>query len=316
MVGMYDSVNMRLFAGEAAGVDFLEEVPCRLDPTSVVLHEWMGSRCFTGRLGNLHVRVTEGKVDVAGGSLCRWHLGNNVETMGRHDVEEAVMRLSDTLHIPMDRAEVTRLDVAENFIMKLPVDVYLERLGRLGAALPCRQQHGIYYYRTAETLCFYDKVDEQERRHNGVPNVYKGRNVLRYEMRIAGRLPAAFKVERVTGGMLYDEAFYMAALRKWRDTYKSIKKTHEIKPKLYVMKGKKEFYRIAALAYIEQFGGELKFLRYIDEARKCGEVDRKTAYQLRQAVEEVCNSESVAVSYSEAMKELDKKVTEAVRFYR
>ena len=314
--GMYDSVNMRLFAGEAAGVDFLEEVPCRLDQHSVAEHIMAGFSWVTGKLGNLSVRVTDGRVDVYGGSLCRWYLGNNVETMGRHDVQEAVMRLSDTLHLPMDRAEVTRLDVAENFIMRQPVDVYLGRLGRWGKALPEPRGKGIYYHRTAETLCFYDKVAEQEQEHNGVPSMYEGKNVLRYEQRFAGRLSAAFKVGRVTGGTLYDVAFYKAALARWRDTYRSIRKTHEIKPRLDVMKGKKEFYRVAALAYIEQFGGELQFMRYIDEARKCGEVDRKTAYQLRQAVEEVCKSDSVAVSYSEAIKELDKKITEAVLYYR
>ena len=54
----------------------------------------------------------------------------------------------------------------------------------------------------------------------------------------------------------------------------------------------------------------------ISEAQNRGELTKKQAYDLRQAVHDANKERAEFVVKSDAIEELDKKVTEAVRFYR
>ena len=114
---MYDSVFMRLTQNEVQGVDFLAETPCYLE--DVAEHVFSdGLVVLTGHLGNLKVIVNRYQVKVKDGSLCKYYMGNNFKAMGRKDTQRAIEKLSDTLHLPMSLAAVTRLDVAQNFCTK------------------------------------------------------------------------------------------------------------------------------------------------------------------------------------------------------
>ena len=54
----------------------------------------------------------------------------------------------------------------------------------------------------------------------------------------------------------------------------------------------------------------------ISEAQKRGELTKKQAYDLRQTIIDVCKVREGLTMKSDAIQELDKKVNEAVRFYR
>lgn len=312
---MFDTVNFRLTAGEYEGASFVEETPCYL--TDVATHQYnSGEVVLTGSLNGLKVTVNRWQVKVKDTSLCKWFLGDNFKSMGRGDVQRAVEKMSDLLHLPMSLATVTRLDVACNLIMQHPIDVYINHLGVLPRAKRLLQPSGLYYSKTNEVLCFYEKCREQRARGEAIPDLYRGRNVLRYEQRFTHRLASVLGVPTVTGATLYDERFYIAVLNRWRDTYNDIKKINDIQLKFASMKGKQGLYRCGVLALIEQFGGELAFLNQIAEAQKRGEVDRKQAHDLREAVKRACQEREGLTVKSEAVNELTKKVAEAVRFYR
>ena len=51
------------------------------------------------------------------------------------------------------------------------------------------------------------KTREQKSNREPIPELYEGRNVLRYEQRYTNRIASQLKVNEVTGAMLYDEAF-------------------------------------------------------------------------------------------------------------
>lgn len=85
------------------------------------------------------------------------------------------------------------------------------------------------------------------------------------------------------------------------------------------MKTKKEFYRACVLAVIEQMGGEVEMIAHINEAQKRDDnsgLTAKQAFDLRQAVKEACKIADGLTAPSEAITELDKKIAEAIRFYR
>lgn len=311
---MYDTINFKLTAEDVCNIDFLEETPCYLN--NIAHHIFSGEPVVTGDLGGLKVVASEWQVKVKDGSLCKWYLGDNLKSMGRGDVKRAVEKMSDLLHLPMNLATVTRLDVACNFIMKHPIDIYINHLGVLAWAKRLLQPNGLYYHKTNEVLCFYDKSREQRAKGEYLPDLYRDRNVLRYEQRFTHRLASVLGVPTVTGATLYDEAFYIAVLKRWRDTYNAISKINDIQLNYKAMKGKQGLFRFGVLTLAEIAGGEVAMLSQIDEARKQGELTAKQAYDMRQAVKQACQEREGVTVKSEAISELTKKVAEAVKFYR
>lgn len=120
---MYDTVNFRLLQREAGGVDFLAEMPCFLE--NIGEHYYNGETVITGSLNGLKISLNRYQMKIKDSSLCKWYLGDNFQTMGRGDTQRAIEKLSDTLHVSMSKATVTRLDIAQNFITKHPPPRYI-----------------------------------------------------------------------------------------------------------------------------------------------------------------------------------------------
>lgn len=311
---MYDSVNFRLWQSEAGGVDFLGEIPCVLDDLGE--HYYNGEVVLTGSLNGLKISLNRNQMKIKDGSLCKWYLGDNFKAMGRGDTQKALEKLSDILHVDMSKASVTRLDIAQNMIMMHPVDVYINHLGLLRYSTRLLEPNELYYVQTNGRLCFYDKNREQKTKKENIPELYKERNVLRYEQRYNQRIASNLGVCEVTGGMLYDEAFYCKILDRWKDTYKAIQKINDIQINFKAMRTKKELQLMGVLSLVEQAGGQLQMIAQINEAQKLGTLTKKQAFDLREAVKEACKVKDGVMIESEAITELDKKILEAVRFYR
>lgn len=313
---MIDTLNIQLTAAEVEGVDFLNEIAPHLNPEGVALHDYRGDQVLSGDLNGLKVTASSWQLRVGGGSLCKWMLGDNFSDMTRGDIQRAVERLSDELHQPIARATVKRLDIASNIITRYPTDVYLNHLGVLQYANRLMQPHSLYYTRPDITLCFYDKVREQRDKREPIPELYRDCNVLRYEQRFTRRLGKTFKRERVTAADLYDEMFYIVLLNRWREGYRAIKKINDVTLNFQAMKNKQQLYRMGVLSMVERVGGEVEMLAHITEAQKRGDLTKKQAFDLRQAVKEACKEREGLTTPSDAIAELDKKIAEAIRFYR
>ncbi len=310
---MYDNIDFKVRGFEVGGIDFLSQTPLYFDVTGE--HCFNGENVITGKLDGLRISASQRGVNVTDGSLCKWYLGDNFKTMERGDIQRAIEKLSDTLHLPMEKASVTRIDLAQNFIMKYPTEVYFNHLG---SNYPCKrleQPDGLYYSKHDTLLVFYDKVKEQRAKGQTIPELYTNRNTLRYEMRYKARLKDTFKVDRVTGAMLYEEQFYMDIVKRWKKAYKDIKKINDITLNFKAMAGKKDLYKLALASLIEQQGGELAMIQQINELFKKGKIKKKQSYDLRQAIKEASRA-SIATVESDVIKELDKKIEDVVRFYR
>lgn len=314
---MFDTVNFKLTRAEVEGVDFLREITPYLDPDAVGYHNYNGVLSATGKIGNLSVGLNSWQVRVKDGSLCKWMLGDNYQTMTRDDVQRAIERLSDALHLPMDRALITRLDVGMSIPVEQPCANYFNHLGALAYAKRFANVGSVNYYRHrhAEWLCFYDKNFEQRDKRKTIPEQYRGLNVLRYEQRYMSRLPSLLGVPTVTGAMLYDEEFYTCLLTRWRDAYQAIKKENDITINFEQMRTKRKFYAMGVLAMVERVGGEHAMLTKISEAQKRGELTAKQAFDLRKEVKAVCGKKAGMAAPSEAITELDRKIGEATQLY-
>lgn len=313
---MYDTVNFCLSVMDVPNVVFLEETPCYLDSSTIACHNFSDKQVITGNLNGLKVSVGSNQVAIKDGSLCKWFLGDNYQTMSRKDTQEAIERLSDTLHLPINKAVVTRMDVAKNIIVDYPTDEYFDHLGELKYFKRLKEPTGLYYAKKEGRLCFYDKNAEQKAKGGTIPELYKGRNVLRYEQRYLKRLHRQLKRETVTGATLYDETFYIDVLNRWKFAYDSISKVNDQAFNFPKMKNKRQFYRMGVLSMVERAGGELPMINQINAAQKRGELTAKQAFDLRKEVKEACKTETGFTVKNAAISELDKKILEAVKYYR
>ncbi len=310
---MIDTVNFRLTIAEAGGVDFLGEIPRYLDSVAEHLHE-DGQLTITGRLGGLRVSLSRYQMKVGEGSLCKWYLGDNYQTMSRGDVAGAIESLSDALHVPMEKADVCRMDIGQSFVMKCPTSAYLDHLGFLNYSTRLEQPNSLYYQQKDRQLCFYDKNKEQKSRHEAVPELYEGKNVLRYEQRYTSRLSKRLNVPRMTGELLPEPTFYRSLLERWRGDYERIQKINDITLNFRAMRTKRELHKMGVLSLVEKQGGQVAMLEQINEAVKRGDLTRKQAYDLRQEVNAACMMGAGLTEQSGLIAELNEKVATAARF--
>ena len=311
---MYDTVNLLLPFTEVGDTSLIEEIPCYL--TDVGEHNYSRDTIITGYLNGLKVIVSQTQVKVKDGSLCKYFLGDNFQMMRRADTQQAIEKMSDELHLPMARARITRLDVAVNLIMQYPIAIYLNHLGVMRYKTRYVEPNGLSYIAKLERLLFYDKVREQRAKGEFVPEMYRGRNLLRYEQRVLQRVPNVLKQQAVTGASLYDEQFYTFLLKRLLTNYQSIMKVNDIQLNTKTMKTVSELKRMAVVELIEKFGGEVAFLNQIAEAQQRGEITAKQAHDLRKEIKKACTAGGEIVVKSDAIAELDKKLSEAVRYYR
>jgi hypothetical protein len=311
---MYDSVDLTLRKQQAPGIKLIDQTSRYFDIQGEHRYD-NGNISLSGNLGGLKLLVSDEKVKIGNGSLCKYYLGDNFRTMTRGDTKRAIEQLSDTLHLPINNADVTRIDIAQNLIMNHPPEAYFNHLGELSRCNRLPQPNGIYYQNGKQQIIFYNKIKEQKNKKQPIPEPYKDRNVLRYELRYKERLREVFEKDRVTGSDLYNEPFYIRLIDNWQSNYNNIHKIKLIEIDFSNMHTKKELFLIALADTISRQGGELLFLEQINDAAKRGEMTAKQKFDIRNAVREAC-SLSLNTKESELIAELNKKVTEAVKYYR
>lgn len=116
--------------------------------------------------------------------------------------------------------------------------------------------------------------------------------------------------------MLYNEEFYISLIDRWRGAYKSIQKINDMTLDFKGAKTKQQLYKMGVVSLIDRVGGLTPALKQVEEEMKKGTLTRKQAYDLKQAMNDAMSIDSGLTTPNEAILELDKKVNEAVKFYR
>jgi len=313
---MYDNIDFNLKREQAGNIDLLAEIPLLLKNTSEHYFDNGASVSITGYIDSLKVNVTDKRVKVSDSSICKWYLPENFQTLTRGDTKRAFEKLSDTLHLPMYKADVTRIDLAQGIIVKHETPVYYNHLGILQYYSRLEQNRGLYYNNNNRKLVFYDKVAEFKHKNLLVPVMYQNRNVLRYEMRYYRQLLKQFNLPELRAEMLYNEKFYIDIIDRWHTEYKNINKIRNINNIDYTMiKTKEQLKKQALLLLIQEQGGEIEFYKMIAEAQAKGDLTKKQAFDLRNLIKEAGKSE-ILTCESDVITELDKKIKEAVKYYR
>ena len=313
---MVDTINLRL-CNDNYENSYLTFARNTLERVKITEYE-NGCISVAGKIGNLNVFITKYSIEINGGSLCKWYLGDNLQTLYRRDIKNAIEKLSDTLHLNIGNADITRLDIAQNILLNYPIRLYLKYFGLYAHKLPLTQNLGIYYEHGNETLCFYDKIEEMKRSGAIIPTIFTNENIMRYEQRYFGRIPQTFELPNFTADMLYKEKYYIKVLDKWRAAYEAIDKIKDIGSiniNFENMKTKKDLYKIAVAALIKNLGGKNEVINQINIAAKNEQLTRKQKFDLLEVIEDCANSSEITF-VADFTTELDKKIAEAISYYR
>jgi len=309
---MYDNLDFTLSKDLIPGTDLLQNVPQFLTNVSSQGVNQYGEY-VTGYLDSLKVSVSENRVKIYDSSLCKYYLGDNFKTLSKGDTKRAIEKISNCLHLPFHLANVTRIDFAKNLIMQYDEKVYYPYLGEAQYYNRLEQNNGLYYNNQLRQLVFYGKEYEQKLKKQPIPELYKNRNVLRFEMRFRKQLRQQLKQSEVTAGLLYDEAFYCGLVKRWKDEYLAIQK---IKSKLTTMKptgSTKELIENMALFQLLEVG-QPQILNIVEEWQSKGLITKKQAKDHRDKIKELSKI-PIDEKGNDLINELNRKVKEAARYW-
>jgi hypothetical protein len=222
---MYDTINSWINRVEAG--DLSASTRCLTNAKEIVSKD-TGEVWTTGQLENMKVTVSMAGVSIKG-SLSKFLLPDNTYTLNRHQAKEAIEKLSDLLHLPLEFARITRIDISANMIIQYEALKYYEILGACPYFNRVQQTLNTLYYHGGNrdlqrTMVFYNKAREVSDRNGIIPDVFTDENLLRYESRWITRLPRQLKENEVMGRTLYDERFYSKVIDLWADNYFRIEK--------------------------------------------------------------------------------------------
>jgi hypothetical protein len=199
------------------------------------------------------------------GSLCKSYLNDNFQTLTRQCTQRAIEQLSDIIHISLNGAKVSRVDIGQNFIVNEDPEKYYYFLGNSKHFARLEQPHSITYQQGLRTKLFYNKVEEAKSKKLLLPKIFENRHVLRYELRFMSRLPKQFNKAIVTAQDLYNEAFYIHMLQRWIDEYNMIQKHKLLTPKTDNMTSNEAFEYF--FAYLIEIHGQNKALEHVEQIK-------------------------------------------------
>ncbi|MDL2320030.1 hypothetical protein LJC45_02730 [Alistipes sp. OttesenSCG-928-B03] len=287
-----------------------------LDNAKETVNRSTGEMWTSGTLKNLQISVGAAGVSVKG-SLAKFHLPDNTFTLTRQGTKETISDLSDALHIDLNAARITRIDVAANMIMQHEPARYYEALGGCRYFDRLATSTDTLSYRSKNkdhrrTLVFYDKLREVEGRGGIIPDVFAGSNLLRYEARWERRLPRQLKEPDITASTLYDSRFYCKVIDLWKDAYFNIEKKKTMKADaiedIRTVSGLTDY--VCAIALQKLPPDEVRNI--IDEAKRKGIFeDRNYYYRATRKLKDIAGKAALSET-SELVNELDRAVRQAV----
>lgn len=308
---MFDTIEFYLLQEDWPGIDFLNEVSKQI----YVISEGNGKfgPFVIGNYGGYNVRINRYKITFSKCSLVRFKFGNNLKTLSRGDTRKIIDQMEDELHLSVSQAHLTRIDMAQHIPMRQNPGLYFPFLGESRYYERLEQPNGLTYANSKRVKVFYNKLLEQKFKNLPLPEIYEGKNLLRYELRFIKRLPQQFNLPKVTLSLLADEKFHQQLVRQWREEYLNIQKVSVNTEALFPTGSSKNLIeQLAARTVVKM--GQNKLFNLINEWQTEEIITKKQAFDSRQIIQKISNA-SDYYSKNELIAELDKKIKEAARFF-
>lgn len=266
-----------------------------------------------GYLNNLKVGCYLNGISISG-SIAKYYLNDNFNTLTRSSTQKAIEMLSDQLKMNVCEAEIKRIDVATNFLMNNEPEVYYPLLGQSQYYSKVKYPHSVYYSNMNRTKLFYNKVIEGKKKGCNLPELWKGRSVLRYEMRYKKGINKQFN-SNVLASSLYDESFYMKLLDKWQEEYYNINKSKKITMNYKAIETPKDFMDQLILKCIDQYGMDT-LMEEVETLQKLKIFKHRRYYNnLKDMLKKIAETPGQTEEH-ELIEELDQKISRISKHYR
>lgn len=309
---MYDTLKLWLPIYELAGINYKSLLPSIL--TDISEHSKNNEYYITGSLNGLNLCISDKGISVKG-SLCKYYLSDNIQTLTRQDTQRAIEQLSDTLNLPVYKSKVSRLDTSHNFMMNYEPELYYAYLGESKNYQRLRQPHSLYYSNGLRKKLFYNKIEEAKSKRVTIPNIWQDKNVIRYELRFESRLAKQFNETTLTADRLYEEKFYINLIDKWHEEYKIIQKNKRFNLNYDTMKKPKDLITQMALLKMSEIGQD-GMMQFIEELKANNCFEHKEYYSRLKADIKRSLATYQTEQPNELISELSQKIKRVTEYYR
>ncbi len=303
---MYDTIHLCLPLERAGNTDFLCEIPLYLSDYEPFENKKTGEKWINGHLGNFKININENRI-LFKGSIAKYYLGNNIETLTRIQTQSAIEKMSDEIHLPMNDAKVTRIDFASNLIVDHPPQIYCNYLGECRHFVRSFHEKTLYYENHQRIKTFYDKIKEVKKKNKGesISKEWLENKILRYELRFIKRLPSQFNRLEINVSSLYEEKFYVNLVDRLVEEYEKINKLRQVKFDSKKMKTPNDFIKQLAVERLFDIG-QVRAMQRVDEMKKKF-ANSQNYYRLKRDITNLCKNPKYT-DEPELIEELTNKV--------
>lgn len=312
---MYDTIHLWLPSEAIKENGYLQRIPSLLTDVKEVCKE-NGEVYFNGRVKGMSASLSHAGISLKG-SICKSYLNDNFKTLTRQDTQRAIEQLEDIINLPIQEANLTRIDFAQSFITAQSPQEYYKFLGECPKYKRLTQPKSLYYQNGLRAKLFYNKIAEGKAKGQTIPSIWANKNVLRYELRYTSRLPYQFKRSQIQAKELHNEVFYIEMVERWAKEYETIEKNNSILDKMDInnIETPKDFIYQLALLQIKEMGIQRTF-ESIEELKSHNRFKHNEYYsRLKADIKKLCKSE-VWTERSSLITELDKKVKQVKEYCR
>ena len=306
---MYDKV--KFFVDRSIIGSQYTNITNHLEKAKVETDQTTGETRTKGTMNGLSIGVLGGGVFIEG-SLPKYHYGSNIYPLDREGTKECIEMISDTLGINMSGADVVGIEFGTTFMMQYKVSAYLAKLGEMSRLQRYNFNADTLYYKGSgkvqpRVYTFYDKLADCKAKHLPYPIDFEDKNLLRYEMRLKGRLAKQLGVPEVKASTLYDRQFYRELVKRYQDSYFSISKINELNPNaMKEIKNVSDAFNIFVARLLSQTEQPQRQIdTFINEIKAAGVFEDKKYYtRLKDKLNEIVTKDNITIS-NELIKELD-----------
>ena len=306
---MYDKV--KFFVDRSIIGSQYTNITNHLEKAKVETDQTTGETRTKGTMNGLSIGVLGGGVFVEG-SLPKYHYGSNIYPLDREGTKECIEMIGDTLGINMSGADVVGIEFGTTFMMQYKVSAYLAKLGEMSRLQRYNFNADTLYYKGSgkvqpRVYTFYDKLADCKAKKLAYPSDFEDKNLLRYEMRLKGRLAYQLGVPEVKASTLYDRQFYRELVRRYQDSYFSISKINELNPNaMKEIKNVSDAFNIFVARLLSQTEQPQRQIdTFINEIKAAGVFEDKKYYtRLKDKLNDIVTKDNITIS-NELIKELD-----------
>ena len=222
---MYDNVDLKLSTDNITDTE-LEHFKYSLKYLNTSYrNEEQPTEYYRSNEHNFKVSITQNYIRVYAFSLASFLFGTNEQSFDFSCTNQAIKKITEVTQLPMEKAFVTRVDVATNLNVKNKPTSYfpiLDKTRNFSLRIPYPNSLNYQQKTNKKRLIFYDK--KIERVSKGYSLINEQNNSLRYELKLIKSPHKAIKRDSITLVDLANKTTQIALLELWKKEYDLINK--------------------------------------------------------------------------------------------